>query len=182
MKKKSTKKVPKKVPNTPYVPRQVILASVIYCSECMQVPTDALCSNCSLPVCPRCIDQHRKDHIEASVKSSYAPGGVSRGARARGFISIPSSGIRRIADRFDLGQEKYPDAPDGTPNWKICLRNEASALAFMRESFNHAFEHMLNCAYGTPDDNLAAVGWFVVVACEVEQYFGKPWTELKHDA
>ncbi len=80
--------------------------------------------------------------------------------------------LRRIALRFAKGEPKY-----GRGNWKRAFGDKLD-VQFLRERYDHAMDHMMALRDGNDtDDNVAAVGWFLNLADEVEQ-MGVSWKDI----
>ena len=88
--------------------------------------------------------------------------GASRSEYAPSYHQIPSSALRRLAQRYQLGVEKH-----GTHNW---LRG-GTDVAYMRQVYDHLIEHLLCYREGVnpDDDHLGAVLWGVAALIEFEE-------------
>jgi hypothetical protein len=83
------------------------------------------------------------------------------------YDQIPSVFLRRLAERFTLGNEKFdPPTADiigGTMNW------QGGDAIFFRERFNHVIEHLMNWKADYEngeihtDDDLIAAAWGLAV-------------------
>lgn len=84
------------------------------------------------------------------------------------LTAIPAHSLRRIGERFRLGETKHDD------NGKQWMRG-AGDLKYQRERANHALWHLIQYSSGLtsnaldPDDHLAAVAWFCVTQMELER-------------
>lgn len=105
-------------------------------------------------------------------------GGATRSEKAPRYDLVPREGIRRIANRFELGAEKH-----GAGNWMLSLQNETDARQFCIEAYNHLLEHAQKMAGGEnpEDDHLGAIGWAVTVLSFCEKTFQKKWTSIGID-
>ena len=110
-------------------------------------------------------------------KKAFKSGATSSGENLP-YADIPVSFIRRVAKRFQLGQQKH-----GRGNW---LRSYEIArykaigydVEFLRDRYNHAVEHLLSLKEGTKDDDhIGAVGWFLAFASEAEE-LGINWKRV----
>ena len=103
-------------------------------------------------------------------------GGATRSEQAPRYDLVPSTGLRRIAQRFALGAEKH-----GEGNWKLSVQTEEEAYSFCREAYNHMIEHANKMISGVDiecDDHLGAIGWAVMVFAYCEDRYGKPWMKF----
>lgn len=78
------------------------------------------------------------------------------------FDLVPPIFIRRTAERFTIGSEKY-----GDHNYRKGFRDRE----FLLDRLNHLQEHLykfINEGNET-DDNLAAIAWCVAIFMEAEQ-------------
>lgn len=114
--------------------------------------------------------------LETAAPLYDLPGGATRSERKPGYYMVPSAGLRRTAQRFDLGAEKH-----GAFNWQRSCHVEHEAYAFCVEAYNHMMDHamLMRDGMNPEDDHLGAIGWAQSVLCYVEEKFGKRWTTLK---
>lgn len=97
--------------------------------------------------------------------ATFQSGAQSSGKALR-FDLIPRSLLRRLALRFGLGAEKYPEF-----NYRKGLTDKQ----FILDRINHLQEHFH--AYLAPendaertDDNLGGIAWGCAFLCEVEAH------------
>lgn len=91
-------------------------------------------------------------------KQTFA-GGATRSHLAPAFHLIPFAGLRRIAQRWRLGEIQH-----GRDNWKKADR------AFVEDIPNHMVEHLWKWMQGDrSEDHLAAVGWGAVALMHFEE-------------
>jgi hypothetical protein len=80
------------------------------------------------------------------------PTGARRAELGKRYDLIPATLLRRLADRYDLGQEKY-----GEDNWKRGLP--------YHDIWNHIIDHLLHArdaqtiGHTSTEDHLAAAAW-----------------------
>lgn len=109
----------------------------------------------------------------AELTTEFA-GGTKRVKCSVPYQLIPPAGIRRTAQRFQLGAVNY-----GEDNWKNSLDTIDHARVFLKDVYNHMFEHMLRLNDpNDKDDNLSAIGWAVMVIAFAEEKFQRPWRLL----
>lgn len=87
--------------------------------------------------------------------------GAKRGANALRFDLIPTGPLRRLAERYTMGAEKY-----GEWNWQKGLRDPQYIAQFKAHMFAHLVNYLeRGCS---DDDNLAAIAWgaFALMECE----------------
>ena len=103
------------------------------------------------------------------------PGGALRTSKKPGYHMIPAQGIRRIAERFSFGADRY-----GEDQWLESVEDADNARAFSKEVFNHMAEHLfeMSNSLDPKTDHLGAIGWAMTVLAYVEDVHGCPWTEL----
>lgn len=93
-------------------------------------------------------------------------GGSVVSESARRFDLLPRPFLEAVADRFEIGENKY-----GPYNYRKSLQNQD----FRTERINHAISHLLNYAHNIttvedgPADNLAAAGWAIAILLEYEE-------------
>lgn len=110
----------------------------------------------------------------AATPAKYElPGGATRSEQALPYHLIPTTGLRRIAERFALGAAKH-----GERNWELSLESKEDAHALAVEAYNHLQEHLLLMLDGTEDDHLGAIGWAVCILSAVEKQYNCRWTDL----
>jgi hypothetical protein len=63
-------------------------------------------------------------------------GGARRSSKVVDYNRIEKDILVRLGEALTLGKEKYPDDPDGTPNWM------KGGVDFAWEVFNHLQEHL----------------------------------------
>jgi hypothetical protein len=88
--------------------------------------------------------------------------GASRSEYKPAYHQIPSSALRRLAQRYDLGVEKH-----GRHNW---LKG-GTELHYLTQVFDHALDHLMRYRDGIDpsDDHLAAAMWGIAALCEFEE-------------
>lgn len=114
--------------------------------------------------------------VEDAAPMHTFKSGARRSERMTDYSQIPRPGIKRIAQRFELGEKAY-----GRNNWKTALTTREDAYEFARDAFNHMMDHSLKLGNGLDyptDDHLGAIGWAVVVLAHIEELYNCPWTEL----
>lgn len=87
--------------------------------------------------------------------------GAKRSSKALRFDLIPAEGLRRLAQRYTMGAEKY-----GEWNWQKGLQDPEYIAQFKAHLFAHVVDYLEHaCA---EDDNLAAIAWgaFALMECE----------------
>jgi hypothetical protein len=111
--------------------------------------------------------------LQTVLQNKYGGGTVRD--RVSPLTRVPHAGLKRIAERFAFGDEKY-----GEDNWKGMLDDPEGAAAFAKDANDHLVDHAFKMAQGLePDaDHVGAIGWAAVVLATIEDTFGCPWTEL----
>ena len=97
--------------------------------------------------------------------------GSARSGTRPPYDLIPREALDAIAERFAVGMERY-----GRDNWR------KGGPEFFRDAVNHAIYHLLDFASGdsseeTPEQNLGAGLWNLVVVCWWERKGKKQWEE-----
>lgn len=87
--------------------------------------------------------------------------GAKRSSKALRFDLIPTEPLRRLAERYTMGAEKY-----GEWNWQKGLKDPEYIAQFKAHLFAHLVDYLENgCEV---DDNLAGIAWgaFALMECE----------------
>jgi hypothetical protein len=102
--------------------------------------------------------------------------GATRRGEAAFYHLLPSTAIRRIAERFSLGAVEH-----GEDNWKLSMEDVDSARIFCADAYNHVQEHLMKMMDGEDpkEDHLGAAAWGLSVLMYAEQVFGgKNWRDI----
>ncbi len=94
-------------------------------------------------------------------------GGARRSARKPKYNKLPMCALRRLALRFELG-EQY-DQPDQTALLNGKMNWQDGDETFWTDAYNHALEHLMLSRFDTSEDHLAAVGWYVAARMYAEE-------------
>lgn len=87
--------------------------------------------------------------------------------------------VRRVAARFGLGIKKH-----GRGNYLRAVEVTPIDVEFLRDRYSHAIDHLLSVKeegsvpYDENLDHLAAVGWFIFAAMEMEEKYNINWQDI----
>jgi hypothetical protein len=104
--------------------------------------------------------------MPADDRHTFTSGAMSSGRKPR-YDLIPTQALRRIANRFEEGVDKY-----GQDNWRKGIHD----TMWLLDRTNHAIEHLkkiqANLHSGLTqislDDDAAAVAWAAIIIMEAE--------------
>lgn len=112
--------------------------------------------------------RHTIENGDILLVDDIFPSGAKSETLNLGLDQIPLEALEEIGKRFVKGEARY-----GRDNWK------SGDEEWLRERANHAVKHLYQYIQNTdsedsPIDNLAAVGWFAVIAISLTKQKQKP--------
>ena len=95
---------------------------------------------------------------------------------------VPREALNRLADRFELGLEKYGERSRVPSPSQACLEDKEWLIARLAHSIDHALKMIGKLRGQLPedgDDDAAAIAWGGVCLCEARAKRTNPKPETK---
>lgn len=116
--------------------------------------------------------------LDKEQKHAFTSGATSSEHKAP-YDLLYRGALRRFAARFGLGTIKHARG-----NYLLAVSGPQCDVDFLRDRYSHAVDHLLSVKeegsvpYSPDGDHLAAVGWFLIIAMELEEKYGIDWKQI----